>query len=117
MDVPIEVTGWVGALAVLAAYLSVSMGWLRPGRRFQTANLLGSCAFMVNGAYHGAWPSVVTNIAWFLISIIALLRARITRAHPEVSAVVETLESVDFPPAVSEDWMGRGGAAQDGKER
>ncbi|MDQ4490955.1 hypothetical protein RBS60_12200 [Sinomonas sp. ASV486] len=112
MDVPIEVTGWAGAVAVLVAYLSVSMGWLRPGRRFQTANLLGSCAFMVNGAYHGAWPSVVTNIAWFLISVIALLRARLTKTHPEVSAVVETLQTVDFPPAVTEDWVGGSGTTR-----
>lgn len=75
MDLVFEVTGWIGAGIMLMAYLSVSMGWLRPGRRFQTANLVGACAFIVNGAYHGAWASAATNIVWFLISIISLIRA------------------------------------------
>jgi hypothetical protein len=81
VDVVFEIVGWFGAVAVLVAYLSVSMGWLRPTRRFQIANLIGSCAFIVNGAFHGAWPSVVTNIAWGLISVIALVR--MPRHHPE----------------------------------
>lgn len=74
MDVVSEVAGWAGAAAILSAYLLVSMGWLRAGRRFQTANLVEACAFIINGAYHGAWPSAVTNIVWFLISVAGLLR-------------------------------------------
>ncbi|WP_397427541.1 CBU_0592 family membrane protein [Pseudarthrobacter sp. NS4] len=76
MELLWEIAGWAGAIAILSAYLAVSMGWLKAGRGFQTANLLGSCAFIVNGAFHEAWPSVVTNIAWFLISAVALLRMR-----------------------------------------
>lgn len=79
MDVLFEAAGWFGAAAILVGYLSVSMGWLRPGRRFQVANLVGSAAFMVNGAFHGAWPSVVTNVVWFLISVVALTRSRLQR--------------------------------------
>ncbi|CAH0289335.1 hypothetical protein SRABI83_04160 [Arthrobacter sp. Bi83] len=74
MDVLSEIAGWTGAAVMLTAYLSVSMGWVRTGRRFQVGNLLGSFAFIINGAYHGAWPSVVTNIVWFLISVTGLLR-------------------------------------------
>lgn len=85
MGVVSEIAGWAGAAAILTAYLSVSMGWLRAGRRFQAANLLGSCAFIINGAHHGAWPSVVTNIAWFLISVIALLRTSRKRDKPKPS--------------------------------
>jgi hypothetical protein len=76
MDVLWEVAGWAGAVAILTAYLAVSMGWLKPGKGFQTANLLGACAFIVNGAFHEAWPSVATNVAWFLISAVALIRMR-----------------------------------------
>lgn len=74
MDVLSEIAGWTGAAAILSAYVSVSMGWLGAGRRFQVANLLGSSAFIINCTYHGAWPSVAANIAWFLISVVALLR-------------------------------------------
>ena len=85
MEVLWEIAGWAGAALILTAYLAVSMGWLKAGRRFQTANLVGACAFIVNGAVHEAWPSVVTNIAWFLISAVALLRMR-SASQPSVPA-------------------------------
>ncbi len=86
MELLWEIAGWAGALTILSAYLTVSMGWIRAGKGFQTANLLGSCAFIVNGAFHEAWPSVVTNIAWFLISAVALVRMR-SLTKPPVAAV------------------------------
>ena len=94
MELLWEIAGWAGAIAILSAYLTVSMGWLKAGRGFQTANLLGSCAFIVNGAFHEAWPSVVTNIAWFLISAVALLRMR--SAGEAAMNVNETLHT-QFP--------------------
>jgi hypothetical protein len=94
MELLWEIAGWAGAVAILSAYLAVSMGWLKAGKGFQIANLLGSCAFIVNGAFHEAWPSVVTNIAWFLISAVALLRMRSTQAAP-VPAV--EVPHVQFP--------------------
>jgi hypothetical protein len=82
MELLWEIAGWAGAAAILSAYLAVSMGWLKTGRGFQTANLLGAIAFIINGAFHEAWPSVVTNVAWFLISAIALIRMRSTSQPP-----------------------------------
>ncbi|WP_285245073.1 hypothetical protein [Pseudarthrobacter sp. fls2-241-R2A-127] len=80
MDVMMwEIAGWAGAVAILSAYLAVSMGWLKAGKGFQTANLVGACAFIVNGVFHEAWPSVVTNVAWFLISATALVRMQAAR--------------------------------------
>lgn len=75
MEVAFEIAGWFGTVIVVVAYLAVSMGWLKPGRIFQTANLIGSCTFIINGIYHGAWPSVTANVAWLVIAVIALLRA------------------------------------------
>jgi len=89
-----EIAGWAGAAAILSAYLAVSMGWLKAGRGFQTANLLGACAFIANGTVHEAWPSVVTNIAWFAISAVALLRMRSTRRPPLAPA---DAPQVQFP--------------------
>ncbi|MGF9647737.1 YgjV family protein [Arthrobacter sp. Alg241-R88] len=94
MELLWEIAGWAGAAAILSAYLSVSMGWLKAGRGFQTANLLGAIAFIINGTFHGAWPSVVTNVAWFLISAIALIRMRSTDQPP--AAPVEA-PPVQFP--------------------
>lgn len=93
MELLWELTGWAGAIAILTAYLAVSMGWLKAGRGFQAANLLGASAFIVNGAFHEAWPSVTTNIAWLLISAIALLRMR---SATQRSAAAESAQ-VQFP--------------------
>ncbi|MDQ0770985.1 hypothetical protein QF031_003734 [Pseudarthrobacter defluvii] len=89
MELLWEIAGWAGAVAILSAFLTVSTGWLKAGSAFQTANLLGSCAFIVNGVFHGAWPSVVSNIAWFLISAVALFRMWAARnpAVAEAAAV------------------------------
>ncbi|WP_052690618.1 CBU_0592 family membrane protein [Pseudarthrobacter chlorophenolicus] len=76
MELLWEIAGWAGAVAILSAYLTVSMGWLKAGKAFQTANLVGASAFIINGAFHGAWPSVATNVAWCLISAVALFRMR-----------------------------------------
>lgn len=90
MELLWELAGWAGAVAILSAYLAVSMGWLKAGKGFQTANLFGSVAFIINGTLHGAWPSVVTNVAWFLISAVALVRMREVEAPaPSVEAHVQ----------------------------
>ncbi|MHA7290409.1 CBU_0592 family membrane protein [Arthrobacter sp. MDT3-24] len=94
MELLWEIAGWSGAVLILSAYLSVSMGWLKAGKRFQVANLIGACAFIINGAVHEAWPSVVTNVAWCLISAIAILRMRSTQESPV--AAVEAPQ-VQFP--------------------
>ena len=94
MELLWEIAGWSGAVLILSAYLSVSMGWLKAGKRFQVANLIGACAFIVNGAVHEAWPSVVTNIAWCLISAIAILRMRAT---PESPVAAVEAPQVQFP--------------------
>jgi hypothetical protein len=94
MELLWEIAGWTGAAAILGAYLAVSMGWLKAGRRFQTANLFGACAFILNGAFHEAWPSVVTNVAWFLISAVALVRMR-TAGQTAVPAPEDA--QVQFP--------------------
>lgn len=86
MELLWEIAGWAGAVAILSAYLSVSMGWLKAGKGFQAANLLGAVAFIINGTVHGAWPSVVTNVAWFLISAVALFRMRSAAPEPVVPA-------------------------------
>ncbi|MFD0044205.1 hypothetical protein ACFVGV_03360 [Pseudarthrobacter scleromae] len=86
MELLWEIAGWAGAAAILSAYLAVSMGWLKAGKGFQTANLIGAVAFIINGTFHGAWPSVVTNVAWFLISAVALVRMRSESTPPVVAA-------------------------------
>ncbi|WP_197412768.1 YgjV family protein [Arthrobacter sp. EpRS71] len=96
MELLFEIAGWAGAVAMLGGYMAVSMGWLQAGSTFQTVNLFGSCAFIINGTLHGAWPSVVTNVAWFLISAVALLRMRAKLRPAEATA--EPQESPSLGP-------------------
>jgi hypothetical protein len=91
----LRIAGWAGAAAILSAFLAVSMGWLKTGRAFQTANLLGAIAFIINGAFHEAWPSVVTNVGWFLISAIALFRID-SASQPPGPAIVDA-QQIQFP--------------------
>jgi hypothetical protein len=94
MELLWEIAGWSGAVLILSAYLCVSMGWVKAGKRFQVANLIGACAFIINGAVHQAWPSVVTNVAWCLISAVAILRMRATHESPVAAAEAP---QVQFP--------------------
>lgn len=93
-----EVSGWLGALAVLAGYLLFSLGRIPNGRFFQMANLTGSVAMIINGAYHGAWPSVATNIAWFAIAAAALVRLRQLRHADPAHAQAPGLEDDELLP-------------------
>jgi len=79
-----ELAGWCGAVVVLAGYAAFSLGWIGNGRVFQLCNLGGSAALLVNGGYHGAWPSVALNLAWGGIAAVAFIRFHRTsgrRAH------------------------------------
>lgn len=79
----VDVVGWVGAGALLGAYVLVSSGRLHGSSlAFQLLNLLGAVGLLVNGAYHGAWPSVGLNSVWFVVGLLALLRLGTGRVPP-----------------------------------
>jgi hypothetical protein len=69
----IDVIGWIGAAALLAAYGLVStkklMGDSLP---YQLLNLGGSMLLIVNSLYYGAYPSVGVNVVWIAIALLAL---------------------------------------------
>ena len=77
----VDTAGWVGAAALLLAYALVSTGRLG-GRStgFQVLNLVGSAGLLVNGMWHGAWPSAALNALWLVIGLVALVRLARDRA-------------------------------------
>lgn len=82
MSVLIEVAGWAAALLILAAYLLVSTGRLSgQSAVFQWMNVVGAAGFVLNGWWHGAWPSTTLNVAWAAIGMVTLVR--IARKSPE----------------------------------
>lgn len=112
MTVLWDIVGWAGASTILAAFLAVSMGWMKAGSGFQTANLIGACAFIINGAVHEAWPSVATNVAWCLISAVALLRLRTARRKQGSDAATPVPEHSPSPAVTGPVAVVRTGPAR-----
>ena len=74
-DLLLEGVGWLGAAVLLLAYGLVSTGRLSgDAPRFQLLNVAGAAGLLANGAYHGAWPSVVLNVVWGVIGAVTLRR-------------------------------------------
>lgn len=74
MDVVFEVIGWVGTVLLISAYFLLSIGKIPNGRTYQLFNLFGSIGLLVNGAVHGAWPSVILNVVWSAIGVFSLIQ-------------------------------------------
>ena len=73
----IDILGWGGAAALLAAYGLVSTKKLEgDSLLYQFLNLAGSALLVINSFYYRAFPSVSVNLIWIAIAILTLLRAR-----------------------------------------
>jgi hypothetical protein len=90
MTFAINVLGWIGVAALLAAYWLVSTQ--RAGgdsKTYQGLNLFGAALVLVNSLYYGAFPSVGVNAAWIAIGGYtlakhishAMIRERYSEAH------------------------------------
>lgn len=77
MDLIIGVVGWTGTILLLGAYALLTARKLSAtGAIYQTMNLIGGLALMVNTAYYSAWPSAALNLVWFGIGLVGLIRSR-----------------------------------------
>lgn len=75
MNLAIEAAGWLGALLVLGSYIGVSAGKLTgQSRVYQWMNVVGALGFVANTWWHGAMPSVVLNVVWCAVGLLALWR-------------------------------------------
>lgn len=78
-----EISGWVGAVAVLAGYACFSLGWIPNGYLFQLANWVGSTALAFHAYHIESWPSLTINICWSFISAAAMVRLYLRRHSAE----------------------------------
>jgi hypothetical protein len=79
----VDVAGWFGAASLLAAYALVSSGQLAGrGLGFQLLNLAGAIGLLVNGVYHGAWPSAGLNAVWLVVGLVGLVALGRLRPGP-----------------------------------
>lgn len=91
MDIVLEIVGYVGAVAILAAYFLLSIGKITNGRAYHALNLAGALGLLINGAVHAAWPSVILNVVWTAIAIFSLVQ--LARKRPANSSQTPSADS------------------------
>jgi len=79
----VEIFGWLGSAAVIAAYALVSTNRLQSTSiTYQILNFAGSACLIANTAYYRAYPSTVVNCVWLVIALFALTRIGTIRKKP-----------------------------------
>jgi len=76
-NVLIDITGWLGAIALLLAYALVSTRRIEgDALPYQLLNLAGGALLIANSFYYGAFPSVGVNVVWIGIALFAIYRKK-----------------------------------------
>ena len=74
----IDLAGWLGVFALLAAYGLVSTKRTEgDSLEYQGLNVLGAELLIVNSFYYGALPSVGINVIWIGIAAYTLVSRRL----------------------------------------
>jgi hypothetical protein len=77
MVIFIEIIGWIASVLIVGAYYLNIKGRLTAGApAYIWSNLIGGLFFIVNTAWHGAYPSAVVNVVWVFIALAALFKKR-----------------------------------------
>jgi hypothetical protein len=73
----VELTGWAGALLVLAAYGLLTMQRVAPtSAAYRWLNVAGSAGLIINSTWNGAFPGAFLNVVWLAVTLYALARVR-----------------------------------------
>lgn len=71
----IDILGWGGSVAVIAAYGLISSHRLTANSLvYQWLNVLGSIGLIANTYYYRAYPSMLVNVIWVMIGVFALAK-------------------------------------------
>lgn len=75
MEGLITILGWVGSVAVIAAYGLNSMQKLKSDSlAFQLLNLTGAVLLIINSVFKEAYPFTFINSVWAVIAILAIFK-------------------------------------------
>jgi hypothetical protein len=75
MELLIDILGWVGAGAVIAAYGLNSYNKIKPDSfLFQSLNFVGAILLIINTVYLKSYPSMFINIVWLIIASSSLIK-------------------------------------------
>ena len=69
----VDIVGWSGSVLGVAAYALNIYGKLSSSSiMYYALNIAGSSGLMIHTIYHHALPSMVVNIVWIFIAMVAL---------------------------------------------
>jgi len=75
MEVWITAMGWIGSLAVIAAYALNSLQKIKSDSLiFQVLNLTGAVLLIINSVFKEAYPFTFINTVWAVIAVVAIFR-------------------------------------------
>ncbi|MDX1975252.1 MAG: hypothetical protein SFT92_06210 [Rickettsiales bacterium] len=73
MSLWIDIIGWVGAVLVLAGYFLISFKKLTSDSySYQAVNIIGALFLATYAYYKDAGASVLVNVVWFFIGVVAV---------------------------------------------
>ena len=73
MDLFVTLAGWVGAFGLLFAFVASSLDRLdNLGTPYHLTNGICSALLIVNATYNEAYPFIVINSFWTLMSVYAI---------------------------------------------
>jgi len=82
MNLTIQLIGWTGTLAYIAAYICVSLRILKPDTHFyHILNVVGGVCLVINAFSLTDMPAIVVNIAWIVIAFASMIRNRFFKKH------------------------------------
>jgi hypothetical protein len=82
-DVLLQIVQVAGSLMILAAFVGVQAGRMRPDRRdYLLLNFVGSFVLTITGLIEAQWGFVLLEGVWALVSLGALLGFRAQTSHP-----------------------------------
>lgn len=77
-----EMVGLIGVGIVLLAYFMLATKrWKNHELRYPIANIVGTCGILYSLIFDANIPSIVAQIVWIAISIVAIFRIRKSREH------------------------------------
>jgi hypothetical protein len=73
----IEILGWLGSVMVILAYaLNINKRLNSDSVMYYSLNIAGSSFLIVNTLYHNAIPSMMVNVVWVIIALVAIFNKR-----------------------------------------
>ncbi len=70
-----QIVGWYGAVAIITGFLLVSFEVIKPNTiSYQLLNLSGALGLLILGIDRHVRQSVIVNLFWILIAVLALVR-------------------------------------------